>query len=408
MSKNYYFVSNYSKKDAYKTFSVPTDTRTAPSQNLALSIMPANQKMLKGITREDILRLLRHGPPCTYNTLNVDITDLTEYLFLYPNSINTGPIQLLLGSSTGEFVEDGMTAYFYQASNPNPDNGMGEYPCVQTWDKDTNTVICVYTAVTYISPYICGITFSGQATQYSITSPNNTNTNGAPAQKIIMNQNYQYTNGILPGFLRIAIANDTMCKWSGYIPITYANPNNTLPVVKTDWVQTGSTSITSNPPKGPIWSSNTGTSGNNTEYEVTNPYYDTQIFGDICFKSTNNKYSISFNIYINDNDAYKKELITGVLFVWANDEQLQYWYDEGVVYNGTTVNYHSNNYTTVAIITATCYFNHNNYTNVNNLNPNEQGQGMQIIPITAGGSAIMNVTYAQYYPQSFVLWSGCN
>jgi hypothetical protein len=385
--------------------------------------MPANSKMLKGTpTSEAVLRRLLLGPPCTYK-LNVDITDLTEYLFLYPNIINTGPIQLLLGSSTGEFVEDGMTVYFYQATNPNPNNGMGEYPCVQTWDKDTNTVICVNTPVTYISPYICGITFPGQATQYSITSPNNTNTNGAPAQKIIMNQNYQYTNGILPGFLRIAIANDTICTWSDYIPITYADPNNTLPVVKTGWVEpsnfagyttsndSGLTVCNCATPTtcGPIWSPNTGDSGNKTEYIVTSPEYTTtpQIFGDICFKSTTG-YSISFTIYINDNDAYKKQLITGVLFVWANDEHLQYWYHEGVEYNGTPVNNMSNNNTTMASISASCSFNKNNYTNVNNLNPNGQGQWMQIIPITAGGSAIMNVTYANYYPQSFVLWSGCN
>ena len=393
MPKNY-FVSNYSIKEAYKTFSVPTDTRTAPSQNLALSIMPANQKMLKGITREDILRRLRLGPLCTYGTLNVDITDLTEYLFLYPNSINTGPIQLLLGSSTGEFVEDGMTVYFYQATNPNPNNGMGEYPCVQTWDSATSTIICVTAPVTYISPYICGITFPGQATQY----------NNASDFLITINEGYQYTNGILPGFLRIAIENDTICSWSDYIPITYANPNNTLPVVKTWWVQTGSTS---SPLTGPIWSHNTGTSGNNTEYVVKNPEKGTRTFGDICFKSTSG-YSISFTIYIKDNDAYKNRLITGVLFVWANDEQLQYWYDEGVEYNGTTLNYDNNNasqnYSTMGSISASCYFNQNNYTNVNNLNPN----WMQIIPITAGGSAIMNVTSANYYPQSFLLSSGCN
>jgi hypothetical protein len=219
-----------------------------------------------------------------------------------------------------------------------------------------------------------------------------------------MNQNYQYTNGILPGFLRIAIANDTICTWSGYIPITYANPNNTLPVVKTGWVQAGSTS---SPITGPIWSHNTGDSGNKTEYIVTNPYWDTQTFGKICFKSTSG-YSISFTIYIKDNDAYKNRLITGVLFVWANEEKLQYWYDEGVEYNGTTVNYYNNNdsgnYSTMGSISASCYFNQNNYTNVNNLNPN----WMQIIPITAGGSAIMNVTSANYYPQSFLLSSGCN
>jgi len=382
MPKGYY-TSVYSTSSAYKTFSssVPTTEWTEKYKNITLSIIPANQKILK---RTNTAEAVPSIPiPCTGTTLNVDNTVLTEYLFLYNNNLNIGPILLRLGSSTGDFV-DGMTVYFYQAKNE-----YGDYPCVQTWDSATNTVICATANITYISPYICGISFPGQVTEYTSNGIN------------YMNEGYYYnSNGILPGFIRIA--NNSTCAWSDYIPITYADSNNNLPVVKSNWIESLQ--------RGPINCTSSTTSSNFSYQNPCYNQYSQQDFGDICFKNTTSSCSAIFKIFVNPNSAWQNELITGVLFVWANNSsdgepngKLQYWYQEGMGY-GKSYDSEGNGH---AYISVSCYFTKANssgqITNqVLYLNPD--GQEMYIIPLTSWGPAIMNVPNALYNP-GFMMWN---